>query len=51
MEYIYLSAIGKMTYANFLDYIDWYAQMDASLGKFLNEKAEPAKEAAKDAAK
>ncbi|QNQ11213.1 YbjN domain-containing protein [Sphingomonas alpina] len=51
VEYIYLSAIGKTTYANFIDYIEWYAQMDVSLGKFLNEKAEPAKETAKDAAK
>ncbi len=42
-EYIYISAIGKTTYANFIDYIEWYAAMDASLGKFLNEKAASAK--------
>ncbi len=38
VEYIYVSAIGKMTYGNFVDYIEWYASMDSALSKFLNEK-------------
>lgn len=41
-EYLYVSALGGMTYANFKDYIDWYASMDAELGTFLKEKREAA---------
>lgn len=37
-EYLYVSALGKMTYANFVDYIDWYAAMDADLNSFLVSK-------------
>lgn len=37
-EYLYVSALGGMTYENFKDYIEWYSSMDASLGKFLEEK-------------
>jgi hypothetical protein len=42
-EYLYVSALGNMTFDNFKDYIDWYATMDASLDKFLDEKRAAAK--------
>lgn len=42
-EYIYVSAFGKMTYANFVDYIEWFTSMDSELGKFLREKQDAAK--------
>lgn len=41
-EYLYVSSLGKMTYANFVDYIDWYTAMDSDLSQFLQSK-EPAK--------
>jgi hypothetical protein len=41
-EYLYVSALGKMTYENFKDYIDWYASMDAQLGAFIKEKRDAA---------
>lgn len=37
-EYLYVSAIGKTTYANFVDYIEWYTAMDADLSQFLQAK-------------
>lgn len=43
-EYLYVSALGGMTYDNFKDYIDWYSSMDAELGSFLKEKREAAGE-------
>lgn len=33
-----VSAVGKMTQANFADWIDWYQVMDGELDKFLSEK-------------
>ncbi len=44
-EYLAVSTVGKMTYDNFKDYIEWYASMDAALVKFVDEKrkAAPAK--------
>jgi len=44
-EYMDISAIGKMTYANFRDYIDWYESMDSKLITFVSDKrkAAPAK--------
>jgi hypothetical protein len=41
-EYLYVSALGGMTYDNFKDYIDWYGSMDTELGKFLAEKRKEA---------
>jgi len=41
-EYIYVSALGKMTFDNFKDYIDWYGSMDSELAAFLKEKEEAA---------
>lgn len=41
-EYLYVSALGKMTYDNFKDYIDWYASMDSDLSGFIKEKREAA---------
>ena len=41
-EYIYVSALGKMTSDTFKDYIDWYASMDAELSGFIKEKREAA---------
>ena len=42
-EYLYVSALGKMTFDNFKDYVDWYSSMDASLSKFVEEKRAAAK--------
>ena len=42
-EYMDFTAIGKTTYANFADIVDWYQTMDASLGKFIAAKREAAK--------
>lgn len=41
-EYLYVSALGNMTYGNFKDYIDWYASMDSELSGFLKERREAA---------
>jgi hypothetical protein len=41
-EYLYLSAVGKTTYANFFDMLDWFTSMDGSLGTFLKEKRDKA---------
>jgi len=38
-EYLYVSAVGKMTYANFVDYVEWFTFMDGELSKFLSERA------------
>ncbi|RDE05401.1 YbjN domain-containing protein [Sphingomonas aracearum] len=37
-EYADVSAVGKQTYANFVDLIEWYSSADAELGRFLSEK-------------
>ena len=42
-EYLYVSALGNMTFDNFKDYVDWYSSMDASLSKFVEEKRAAAK--------
>ena len=42
-EYLYVSAIGNMTFENFKDYVDWYSSMDGSLTKFIDEKRSAAK--------
>ncbi|MDB5681264.1 MAG: hypothetical protein JWO16_1069, partial [Sphingomonas bacterium] len=39
--------IGRTTYANFLDGVEWFATMDGALAKFLSEKREKADPAAK----
>jgi len=41
-EYAYISTIGKMTYDNFKDYIDWYASMDSELNSFIKERRDAA---------
>ena len=46
-EYLYVSAVGKTTYANFVDQIDWYTSMDSELFTFLKERRPKAPEAAK----
>jgi hypothetical protein len=49
-EYLAISAVGKMTFDNFKDYIEWYGSMDAELIKFVDEKrkaAGPAEEPGK----
>ena len=46
-ECAYLSTVGKMTYDNFKDYIEWYGSMDAALVKFVNEKRKAAGDSAK----
>jgi hypothetical protein len=46
-EYMYGTAIGRTTYANFLDGVEWFATMDGALAKFLSEKREKADPAAK----
>lgn len=47
VEYLYVSAIGKGTFKNFADYIDWYTAMDGELSKFLREKKDAAAATAK----
>jgi hypothetical protein len=42
-EWMDFSAIGKTTFANFADIVDWYQTMDADLAKFLDEKRAAAK--------
>jgi hypothetical protein len=42
-EYMDFTAVGKTTYANFADIVDWYQTMDASLAKFLDEHRSAAK--------
>jgi len=37
-ECVYVSALGNMTYANFKDYIEWYASMDSDLASFIKQK-------------
>ena len=46
-EYLYASGVGKLTQANFADLVDWYQTMDGALAKFVKEKREAAKPAAK----
>lgn len=36
--YVYVSAVGRTTFKNFADYLDWFTSLDASLAKFLDEK-------------
>lgn len=42
-EWMDLTAIGKTTFANFADIVDWYQTMDADLAKFLEAKRAAAK--------
>lgn len=42
-EYLDISTVGKMTQANFADYVSWYESMDAELGKFIAAKRDAAK--------
>ena len=44
-EYMYGTAIGRTTYANFLDQVDWFTSMDGSLAAFLKEKRDAADKA------
>jgi len=37
-EFICISTLGNMTFANFKDYIEWFASMEGDLNKFLAEK-------------
>ena len=46
-EYMYATAIGRTSYANFLDGVEWFATMDGSLAKFLSEKRDKAEAAGK----
>ena len=41
-EYAAVSTVGKMTFDNFKDYIEWYGSMDAALVKFVDEKRKAA---------
>lgn len=41
-EYMDFTAIGKTTYDNFMDSVDWYKTMDASFGRFVDEKRKAA---------
>jgi hypothetical protein len=50
-EYADVSAVGKQTYANFVDLVEWYANADAELGRFLSEKEAAAGKAAPAPAK
>jgi hypothetical protein len=45
-EYAAVSSVGKMTFDNFKDYVDWYGTMDAELIKFVSEKRKAAAPAA-----
>lgn len=50
--YLDATAVGKMTYANFADLLDWYSTMDGEFTKFLADKrAAKASPAAPKAAK
>ena len=42
-EYLDLTVTGKLTQANFADWVDWYQVMDTSLNKFIAEKRAAAK--------
>eukprot|EP01035_Chromulina_nebulosa_P028565 gene28565-37736_t len=42
-EYMDFTAVGKTTFANFADIIDWYSTMDSELAKFVSEKRAAAK--------
>ena len=48
---LYVSTVGKTTYANFADDIDWWSQMNGELDKFIDEEddklAKPVAPAAK----
>lgn len=46
-EYMYGTAIGRTTYANFLDSVEWFTTMDGALGKFLSDKRDKAEAAGK----
>jgi len=37
-EFLCVSTLGNMTFANFKDYIEWFASMEGDLNKFLAEK-------------
>ena len=41
-EYVAVDSVGKMTFDNFKDYVDWYGTMDAELIKFVGEKRKAA---------
>ncbi|MES2095568.1 MAG: YbjN domain-containing protein [Pseudomonadota bacterium] len=41
-EYAAVSSVGKMTFDNFKDYIEWYGTMDSELVKFVDEKRKAA---------
>lgn len=41
-EYLAVDSVGKMTFDNFKDYVDWYGTMDAELVKFVDEKRKAA---------
>jgi hypothetical protein len=41
-EFLDVSCLGKMTFDNFKDYIDWYGSTDAYLIKFIAEKRDAA---------
>lgn len=41
-EYMDFTAIGKTTYDNFMDSVDWYKTMDASLARFIEDKRKAA---------
>lgn len=41
-EYMDFSAIGKTTYANFVDSLDWYETMDADLTRFIEDRRKAA---------
>lgn len=45
-EYVAVDSVGKMTFDNFKDYIDWYGTMDAQLIKFVDERRKAAAPAA-----
>jgi hypothetical protein len=42
-EYMDFTAVGKTTFANFADIVDWYSTMDSELAKFVSEKRAAAK--------
>ncbi|HEX7849030.1 MAG TPA: YbjN domain-containing protein [Sphingomonas sp.] len=45
-EYATIDSVGKMTFANFKDYLDWYGTADAELIRFVDEKRKLAAPAA-----
>jgi hypothetical protein len=47
----YLSTVGKTTYANFADDIDWWSQMNGELDKFIDEENDKLTKPAAPAAK